>query len=207
MLNLTGQQFGRLTALHVTDQRNYKNLPMWFCKCSCGNNALISSSNLNTGKTRSCGCLNMERIKTHGLSGSPEYTAWEGMIQRCTNIKTLNYNNYGGRGIMICDRWLHSFENFYTDMGPRLSPDHSIDRYPNNDGHYEPGNCRWATQTEQLNNRRNNHLIDYNGITYTSSQLAEKLNINPAVFNTRLNRNWSIEKIIDTPIRQYGIMQ
>lgn len=204
MLELTGQQFGRLTVLYKTLERNYAGSVMWFCKCTCNNTLLVSSCNLSTGKTKSCGCLNMERIVTHGLSGSPEYTAWEGIIQRCTNPNVKNYYNYGGRGISVCDRWLKSFENFYADMGPRPSDDHSIDRYPNNDGNYEPGNCKWSTSKEQLNNRRNNNLVEYNGIIYTSSQLAEKLNINFAVFNSRLNRNWSIERIINTPIRQYN---
>ena len=98
--------------------------------------------------------------KAKKLSIEPaEYRAWANMKQRCNNPKDKDYKDYGGRGIKVCDRWLHNFENFLADMGKRPSPQHSIDRYPNNDGNYEPSNCRWATQIEQAQNRRKSHKV------------------------------------------------
>jgi hypothetical protein len=108
---------------------------------------------LGSGGTKSCGCSKVDRLATHRMTHTREYRAWAGMIQRCTNPKNARWADWGGRGISVCDRW-HSFENFYADMGPRPSPDHSLDRYPNNDGNYEPGNVRWATRTEQQLNKR-----------------------------------------------------
>jgi len=126
------------------------------------------------------------------------------MNDRCLNINNQYYYNYGGRGIIVCDRWLNSFENFYADMGPKPTNDHSIDRYPNGDGNYEPGNCRWATSREQNNNRRDNVIINYNGNDYTRGQLAEKFNIPTPILAARLLNNWPIEKALKTPIRNYN---
>ncbi len=126
------------------------------------------------------------------------------MKDRCLNINNQYYYNYGGRGIIVCDRWLNSFENFYADMGPKPTNDHSIDRYPNGDGNYEPGNCRWATSREQNNNRRDNVIINYNGNDYTRGQLAEKFNIPTPILAARLLNNWPIEKALKTPIRNYN---
>jgi hypothetical protein len=118
---------------------------------------------LKRGWTQSCGCLQKDRAKDnakHGKTGSPEYHAWSAMIQRCTNPKTKQYKDYGGRGIRVCQKWKCSFESFYADMGPRPSKAHSIDR-KDNDGNYEPGNCRWATEREQKMNTRQNVRYKY----------------------------------------------
>jgi hypothetical protein len=158
-VDLTGHRFGRLIAL----RRTYENKrSMWLCRCDCGESKLVPYASLAYGLTRSCGCLQRELISKrtfrHGEARSPgreetvEYKTWAAMLGRCRNPKHQAYKNYGGRGITVCDRWL-TFENFLADMGRRPSKELSIDRI-NNDGNYEPGNCRWATRKEQIANQR-----------------------------------------------------
>jgi len=152
--NITGQKFGRLTALKPTPERQGGYI-VWECRCDCGIIRKISLSSLTKGHTKSCGCLGRERrlaanIK-HGMSKSRIYHTWVKMHQRCSNPHYSGFKNWGGRGIKVCARW-HKFENFYEDMGdcPR---NRSLDRI-NNDGDYEPCNCRWATSHEQNTNCR-----------------------------------------------------
>ena len=155
-IDLTGQRFGKLEVLERVANR--KSKARWLCQCDCGARKEIQAANLRNGNTRSCGCgmrtHGMTGMRTHGMTSTPEYGIWKGMKRRCLNPRDSYWENYGGRGISICERWLNSFENFYADMGKRPSPDLSIDRYPNNDGNYEPANCRWATKSQQNANRR-----------------------------------------------------
>jgi hypothetical protein len=124
--------------------------------CFCGNTCILFESNVVGKKTLSCGCHHRKRMKevktTHGLAHTPVYNVWCTMKARCSNLNSTRYEDYGGRGIRVCERWL-SFENFYADMGDRPSAKHSIDRI-NNDGNYEPSNCRWATPLQQRHNQR-----------------------------------------------------
>ena len=164
--DLTGQTFERLTVIKRTTstERGYAR---WLCECQCGNTTIVRSVSLRNGHTRSCGCLQREwctklgRISTgviskhgHTINGrTSTYESWRSMKTRCINQNQKNYMYYGGRGIKVCDRWIKSFENFLADMGER--PDgKTLDRYPDNDGNYEPGNCRWATAKQQIANRR-----------------------------------------------------
>jgi hypothetical protein len=157
--NEIGNVYGRLTVLARAE--TVGNMLTWRCRCSCGNETVAYGSNLRRGHSRSCGCLKIEvtltRCTTHGEARhgklTPEYRAWAALINRCENPQNPRFKDYGGRGITVCERWRSSYETFLADMGRRPSPRHSLDRIDNN-GHYEPANCRWATASEQRRNQR-----------------------------------------------------
>lgn len=160
-LELTGFRFGRLTVLGLDSIRLKSKLSScsyWKCICDCGNEKITCVDSLRCGDTKSCGCIRKEGLVAmstkHGLRYVPEYQSWKSMKNRCFSPNNTNFKNYGGRGITVCERWRNSLADFLSDMGPRPSPKHSIDRFPNNDGDYEPGNCRWATAKQQANNKR-----------------------------------------------------
>lgn len=194
-LDLTGQVFGRLTAI----RRIEKSEPSkWLCQCQCGAIKEVQVSKLTLKKTQSCGCLHKELLSAmsskHKMSNSSEYRIWAGMKRRCHSPVCHKYEHYGGRGITVCDRWLNSFERFYEDMGPRPSPRHSIDRIDVN-GHYEPRNCRWATTTEQRRNTRVNAVIHYLGRDMCIAEAAELSGFRPSTLYNRLRRGWSNEDL------------
>lgn len=169
-LDLYGKRINMLTAIRPVQ---FKICYYWLCKCDCGAEAIISASVLSYGKQQSCGCL--RRVKKHEMYGSPTYTSWDSMIQRCTNPKSPGYEYYGGRGIKIFPPWM-DFMKFHADMGTRPSVNYSIDRI-NSDGNYEPGNCRWATKQEQSSNRRANRFITAFGKTQTETEWSAELGI------------------------------
>lgn len=147
---LTGKRFGRLFVIKKAGKNKSKSI-LWECLCDCGNTKIVIGSNLRSGDTKSCGCLFKESLTTHGMIGTPVYKTWEMMIQRCYNANYDSYKFYGGRGIIVCDKWL-KFGRFFEDMGER--PDGlSIDRVDNEKGYFKD-NCIWATQTQQIRNRR-----------------------------------------------------
>lgn len=150
--DLVGQTFGQLTVVMRADIKSNRGESIWVCKCSCGGTSAVLQWNLRSGNTKSCGCLKIAKNTKHGKINSREYNSWAKMTQRCRNKENPKYNDYGGRGITICDRWKESFENFLEDMG--YCPEGlSLDRIDVN-GNYEPGNCRWTDNTEQSYNQR-----------------------------------------------------
>ena len=153
---LTGQKFGRLIAIEPIKKRSNGGGIVWRCLCDCGNECFKRAGDLRYGSVQSCGCLQRDAVREavtkHGMSRTKIYKIWQAMIQRCNNPKSTAYKYYGGRGIKVCERW-HSFENFYEDVGDPPKGK-SLDRWPNNDGDYEPANWRWATKIEQANNTK-----------------------------------------------------
>jgi len=173
--DLAGHKFGRWTA--ISWSRQGKQLSFyWLCRCDCGQSGLVRPDQLLNGHSKSCGCLKSEllikRQTSHGASYTLTGASWFAMISRCSpdTKDPSSLRNYVGRGITVCKRW-HQFENFLADMGERPSLNHSIERVDNN-GNYEPGNCKWATRVEQGNNRRTNRVIEHNGKTASVTDLA-----------------------------------
>lgn len=158
VVDLLNKRFGKLTVTKRLPNNKWGQ-SAWLCKCDCGKNSIVDGNNLRNNHTKSCGCLPIENSKklftTHGRSKTREYKIWKGMHERCNKPQHHKFPIYGGRGIKICDRWLHSFENFYNDMGDSPTKNHSIDRIDTN-GNYEPTNCRWATHQTQTRNRNEN---------------------------------------------------
>jgi hypothetical protein len=150
-INEVGNRYGRLRVMERA--ANLYGKAAWLCQCDCGNTIVVAGVVLRIGDANSCKCLLHEGAnhRTHGMSKTPEYRSWRSMKMRCLNPKARGYRFWGGRGITICDRWVSSFENFLVDMGPRPKGK-TLDRFPDRDGNYEPGNCRWATSSEQAKN-------------------------------------------------------
>lgn len=199
-IDITNQRFSRLTAIRQADRLRPK-VTRWHCKCDCGNLVIVDTRHLRHGKTKSCGCLKMESIKlvnrSHGLTESKEYKIWCGMKRRCYNRNERSYKTYGARGISVCDEWLHSFENFLSDMG--TCPDgHSIERKDVN-ANYNKENCIWIPLPDQASNRTNNVQITFNNQTKTISDWARSVGLMPSTLQARLKSGrWSIEKAITT---------
>jgi hypothetical protein len=188
-------RFGRLIAIGRADGH-------WLCQCDCGNQKVIQGSRLRGGQTKSCGCYNREVLsarKTHGQTKSRTFTTWAAMKNRCHSSTSQWYSRYGGRGIKVCDRWLESFENFLADMGER--PDGaSIDRI-DNDGNYEPSNCRWATRLQQERNKGSNRYFTINAERRALSEWCELYGANYQRVYARLLLGWDIEKALTAPHR------
>lgn len=207
-VDLTGKTFGRLTVIKLHDKDRLGNY-RWWCRCSCGRELPVRGSSLKIGRARSCGCLQRDRAAEqakkmgaanlrHGATGTPEWIAWHNIRQRCGNPNAKEYDNYGGRGIKVCDRWQGEtgFENFLVDMGSRPSSRHSIDRFPDQNGDYCPENCRWATAKEQQRNRTNNVLLTYNGKEQCLAAWAEEFRLTRRQLWTRIKAGWPMHEAL-----------
>ncbi len=208
--DITGMKFGRLTAIsfeghYVTPkQQKYQT---WKFRCECGNEIVCLKTNVTSLHTTSCGCLRIERLRealtTHGLcpaiGRSPIFDAYHHAKARCENPKDKRFNRYGARGIKFL---FNDFEHFISEMESSWKPGLSLDR-KNNDGHYEPGNCKWSSDVEQSRNRSSNRLLTLNGVMLPAVAWAEKLGWSPAVIYNRVRYGWSEQEILTTPVRSY----
>lgn len=195
---LAGRVVGRLNVLKRAPDK--RNKVYWLCQCSCGNLAEVLGTYLNQGYTRSCGCLAGELVginrRTHGMSGSREYSAWLNMRSRCLNPQTPSYKYYGGRGVKIASEF-STFEGFYAAVGQR-PPGMSLDRI-NVNGDYAPGNVRWATAITQAGNTRKSLLLTYQGKTQCVAAWARENGMKVPCIKNRLARGWDIERALSTP--------
>lgn len=200
-IDLTGQMFNRWTVLERAPDKAH-GVGRWLCRCKCGSERAVYASLLKNSGSRSCGCHKAEVLAAgrHGHTKrgwkSRTYLAWGGLIGRCTNPRNPKYPRYGARGITVCERWRSDFVNFLADMG-ECPPALTIDRI-NNDGNYEPGNCRWATRKEQQNNRSACHYLTLNGETLTVTEWTVRLGICHNTILDRIEKDWPIERVLSS---------
>jgi hypothetical protein len=210
--NLTGQKFGRLSPIQYLGTDKHYN-GYWLCQCDCGNILPVRTNSLTTGKSKSCGCYRNDNNRSnvidrnsnfkHGLVNSSLYHSYDNMIQRCYNPNREDYYLYGGRNITVCDEWKDDINSFFewafeNGYDSKHRPKLSLDRKDPN-GNYEPSNCRWCTNKEQQNNRRNNRLFTYAHYKFTASQWAEITGINSLTIIARVDRGWSVEDALTIP--------
>lgn len=227
----TGERYGRLVALEMVDRDANKKV-RWRFRCDCGGEIVARVTSVRAGDVKGCGCLSTSPREgwrkpgvgrggrpKHGLSGTPEYNTWVGIRRRCYDPSVFGYSYYGGRGIVVCDRWTgdRGFENFLVDMGQRPSPAHSIDRI-DSDGNYCPENCRWATKAQQIQNRRNSRrdrpprnrdikapprgrlwVLVHEGRAMSLQQIAETTGMDPKLLESRLRSGESLSCILSQP--------
>lgn len=204
---MTGERFGRLLAVKYAGHRGRNRV--WLCRCDCGNETTVEAGMLRYGDTQSCGCLHRDRARDanikHGGSGGwkgPQprlYSVWAGMKRRCFNLNDSGYVNYGGRGITVCAEWM-SFDPFRKwALSNGYRDDLTIERN-DNDGNYTPGNCRWATKSEQNSNSRHCRFLTHKGQTRTIAQWAEVVGMNRDTLRNRLNRGWAIDQALTAPV-------
>jgi hypothetical protein len=215
MIDLSGRIFGRLTVIEYKGRSKSKKT-LWLCHCECGKEKTVVGSNLVSGNTTSCGCIRTEANKTrdysdqiesrrenattHGMSRTRTYNAWRAMLDRCSKPKKDYYERYGGRGIIVCERWQSSFENFLTDLG-ECPPKHELDR-KDHDGNYTPENCRWVSHKDQTNNRSSNHAVEYDGKKLTIAQWSEIAGISQGALWYRLTHGWDVMRALTHPVHK-----
>lgn len=195
-MSLIGQKFERLTVIKEAPRNPQHNKPtrMWECLCDCGKTAIVTTVRLRNGTTRSCGCIRSK----HGLYKHPVRRTWNNMIQRCTNPNNSSWEDYGGRGITVCDRW-REFQNFIDDMGvPEKGL--TIERKDVN-GSYCIENCEWVPASQQARNTRRNKSVEWNGKTQCLAQWGEELGMDARILGQRIRSGWPVEKALTTPIQ------
>lgn len=211
LLDINGQVYGRLTVTSFFGREaagGGQKASVWECLCECGNVVRKRGNDLRTGNTKSCGCLQREcrdalgrtRI-THGKSGTKEYQSYNHARDRCNNPRSEYYKDYGGRGIKFL---FTSFEIFLAEVGLAPTFSHSIDRFPNKNGHYEPDNVRWATKKEQSENRRSTRLVDFRGETLTAQEVSVRCGLPPKTVGRRLLSGWCLSCAVSVPAKYHG---
>jgi hypothetical protein len=196
--DMLGKKFGLLTVIAREGSRKAGSgvTAMWRCRCNCGAELVRSGGAIRQGGGgNSCGCTAGDKHRRHGMKETKVYRAWQNMKKRCFSKTSPDYHRYGGRGITVCERWRDSFENFLADMGQPPSPAHTLDRKENN-GNYEPSNCRWVVRKIQNRNKRTTRLLTYGGKTQCLVDWANELGINPSSLSSRLEDGWPIEKAL-----------
>lgn len=205
-IDLTGRRFGFLTVLSRAGTRRTKSarMALWRCRCDCGQEVIAWSCRLRNGKRKACGVAGHHWRATKGKGitklNRSEYMSWTKMWYRCRGKEPKHERNYKSRGIKVCDRW-KSFAAFFEDMGPKPTPRHTIDRYPNNNGDYEPNNCRWATSKEQTRNMRHNVVVEYQGEKMLLLDVVEKLGLDRGIVYGRIKNGWSLADALSIPVR------
>lgn len=201
-----GEKYNSLVVLGEAAKRGEKRYVK--CLCDCGGETIVRLTHIRSGQIKTCGCGRSHR-KTHGMSRSPEFKSWLHMKERCHKEDNPQYHNYGGRGVEVCSEWRDDFQAFYDHIGPKPSPELTVDRV-DNDGNYEPGNVRWASRQQQCRNFRCNTLLTYDGRTQCIVEWAEELGVNRGTLQTRLQRGWSTERALTQPTgkhrrKHYGL--
>lgn len=205
----TGQRFGKLVVLGLSEKRGKSGHKYYRCLCDCGKEKDISASHLVTGASKSCGCGVLLALKkrntTHGMSRSRLFTIWMGMKRRCMNPNEKSYVYYGGRGISICDEWKADFMAFHDwSVNNGYAENLSIDRI-DSDGNYEPSNCRWVPLSEQNRNKRDNHLVTINGKTQLMSDWCKESKVSMTTVYERLRKGYKIEDALFAPDQRQGL--
>lgn len=197
-----GDRYGKLSVIGETVRNKCGNQSkrQFLCQCDCGTKTVAQLTHLRTGHTVSCGCYREARLgdeqRTHGMRDSATYASWVDMKTRCTNPAATGYQYYGGRGIAVCQRWLDSFDAFLEDMG-ECPAGLTIDRIDSNKN-YEPGNCQWATMTQQARNRRSSRMISHDGRTQCLAAWSEETGIPKSTISNRLRLGWSASEALST---------
>lgn len=202
---VAGGRYGRLVAIEQVGYRGTRPRPLWRFRCDCGNEHITTSEPVLAGGSKSCGCFSRENSvalgrsnKTHGMHQTHAYRSWRSMNTRCRNQKSPDYGHYGARGIQVCVRW-HTFANFIADMGTPPSARHSLDRYPDKTGNYEPGNVRWATMVEQHRNRTNNFIVSVDGRSMTLAEASILYSVKYQTAYARLKSGWTVDRALKAP--------
>ena len=199
-LDLVGRTYGRWTVLSEGKTKGPAGEIYWLCRCTCGKSREVRASGLTGGRSKSCGCFHLERVTTHGMTGTETFKSWESMLQRCLNANSPDYASYGGRGVKVHPKWVGSFDAFLSDMGHRPAGA-SLDREDVN-GDYTPSNCRWATRSRQQRNRRDTPMLTWQGIKLSWADWADRTGIPTKVISWRLSNGWTPERTLTTPVRK-----
>lgn len=204
VIKMDGRVFGKLTVMYR--KGTIKKYAAWMCQCTCGEYVTVSGYNLRAGLRKCCA------RNGHFWAGSQppsliaqhpsEHQSWRSMCERCFRKENKKHRHYGGRGITVCERWQNSFANFFSDMGAKPTPKHTIDRI-NNDGNYEPSNCKWSTNKEQSRNMRRTVYVEHEGQRRLLMDVADSMGISRPVLYSRLKNGWSMEEALTLPVAKH----